>query len=396
MGKLKERLENISLRKGLLLVSVISLSIVCVLSVATILTASNIRQKIMDTRPIIITGYTIENSSEKEEALHVNPEGYGYGELTGRNQIYYWITTIFMIFLPILYIVIGSVLVAKVYYRLKLQIPIKALKNGMDHIANQDLDFQILYTSEDELGKLCSTFEQMRNEVYQSNRKMWEMLQERKALTASVSHDLRTPITVIKGYLDYIEKSLSKGSLTEDTLKITVQNMTQATERLERYVECVKDIQKIEDIEMKHERIGWKEFIAHIAKDFTVLAEQHGKQLRIRDLSNTKQIVSDGEMLSKVLENIFDNALRFASKIIDITVTEEENRILFSVQDDGEGFTEEELKTATTLFYSSKMNGGNYGIGLSICKILCDKLGGSLHLSNNAGSGARVTIEIKK
>ena len=101
-------------------------------------------------------------------------------------------------------------------------------------------------------------------------------------------------------------------------------------------------------------------------------------------------------MLSKVLENIFDNALRFASKIIDITVTEEENRILFSVQDDGEGFTEEELKTATTLFYSSKMNGGNYGIGLSICKILCDKLGGSLHLSNNAGSGARVTIEIKK
>ena len=64
MGKLKERLENISLRKGLLLVSVISLSIVCVLSVATILTASNIRQKIMDTRPIIITGYTIENSSE--------------------------------------------------------------------------------------------------------------------------------------------------------------------------------------------------------------------------------------------------------------------------------------------------------------------------------------------
>lgn len=120
----------------------------------------------------------------------------------------------------------------------------KSTKNGMDHIANQDLDFQILYTSEDELGKLCSTFEQMRNEVYQSNRKMWEMLQERKALTASVSHDLRTPITVIKGYLDYIEKSLSKGSLTKDTLKITVQNMTQATERLVRYVECVKDIQK--------------------------------------------------------------------------------------------------------------------------------------------------------
>ena len=172
--------------------------------------------------------------------------------------------------------------------------------------------------------------------------------------------------------------------------------MTQAAERLERYVECVKDIQKIEDIEIRNGKIDLKKFISNISKDFTILAEQYGKQVEIRDMSETKQIVSDEEMLSKILENIFDNALRFAAEKIEIEVTEEKNNILFSVQDDGNGFTEDELKAATSFYYSSPINGGSFGIGLSICKILCGKLGGSLRLKNRPGSGAAVTMVIEK
>lgn len=396
MDKLKRKLENMSLRKTLLFVSVISLSIVGVLSIATILTASDIRQEILDTRPITVTDYTVESSPEIANGFRIHPGKYSYGDLTDQNQLSYWAATALMIILPLLYVVTGSIAVAKVYYRWKLQTPIKVLKNGMAHISAQDLDFQILYKSDDELGKLCDLFEQMRSEVCKSNRKMWDMLQERKALTASVSHDLRTPITVIRGYLEYIDKSLSKETLTQDTLKMTVRNMTQAAERLERYVECVKDIQKIEDIEIRNGKIDLKKFISNISKDFKILAEQYGKQVEIWDLSETKQIVSDEEMLSKILENIFDNALRFAAEKIEIEVTEEKNNILFSVRDDGNGFTEDELKAATSFYYSSPINGGSFGIGLSICKILCGKLGGSLRLKNRPGSGAAVTIVIEK
>ena len=67
---------------------------------------------------------------------------------------------------------------------------------------------------------------------------------EKKALTASVSHDLRTPITVLNGYLDYLEKSIERETLTNETLQTTIKNMTEAVDRLKRYVECVKDIQK--------------------------------------------------------------------------------------------------------------------------------------------------------
>lgn len=112
----------------------------------------------------------------------------------------------------------------------------------------------------------------MKNEIYKSNSKMWNMLQERKALTASVSHDLRTPITVLNGYLDYLEKSIERETLTNETLQTTIKNMTEAVDRIKTIVECVKDIQKMEDIEIKKDNYNLKELIADITKEFSILA----------------------------------------------------------------------------------------------------------------------------
>ena len=303
-------------------------------------------------------------------------------ELSKENQLYYWCITILMVSLPIAYIIIASFMVAKLYYKWKLKIPLENLKNGMYHISQQDLDFQIQYTSDDELGQLCDTFEHMKNEIYKSNSKMWNMLQERKALTASVSHDLRTPITVLNGYLDYLEKSIERETLTNETLQTTIKNMTEAVDRLKRYVECVKDIQKMEDIEIKKDNYNLKELIADITKEFSILAARENKKLVIRDFSNSDFISTDKAMLSKVLENIFDNALRFSHEEIIFSIKEKEDYLYFSMQDDGVGFTSEELKSAASFFFSSASNGGNFGIGLSICKILSEKFGGNIFLDN--------------
>ena len=85
----------------------------------------------------------------------------------------------------------------------------------------------------------------------QSNKKMWELLEQRKTLNASVAHDLRTPITVLKGYLDYLKKNVPQGKLTNEALMETVSNMQEAVGRLERYVECVRDIENIENIQVQ-------------------------------------------------------------------------------------------------------------------------------------------------
>lgn len=396
MDKIKKLLQNMSLKKSLVLLAFFCLGIVSILSLLTIFRLSNIQQSILDTRPIIVTGYTSENNSDTENGLTVVPKEYVHGELSDEKQIYYWMVTALMVVFPVFYIIIASVIVAKFYYKLKLQTPLEDLKNGMHYISEQNLDFQIKYRSEDELGKLCDTFEHMRNEVYKSNRKMWDILQERKALTASISHDLRTPITVINGYLDYLEKSMEKGILTNDVLRTTLQNMVGATGRLHRYVDCVNDIQKIEDIEIKKDFYDLKIFISEITQGFSLLAEQHKKQLEVQDLSKTLQVQTDRDILCKVLENVFDNALRFSNDKIRLTIEETEHCVSFVIQDDGIGFTPEELSSAASFFYGSPTNGGNFGIGLSISKILCEKLGGVLYLRNRPEHGASVTIKIHK
>lgn len=396
MDKIKNIFQNMSLKKSLISLAVLCLSVVSVLAVITILTFSNIRQNILDTRPFHISDYTVETPDENINGLLLNPQEYSRGNLSPQNQFYYYLATICMVAFPVVYIVIGSVCMAKFYYRLKIHIPLNKLRKGMEYIARQDLDFQLEYHSNDELGKLCDTFEYMKDEIYISNRKMWEILQERKALTASVSHDLRTPITVINGYLDYLTKVLKKGTVTETILQSTLGNMTIAVERLERYVDCVKDIQKIEDIEIKKEYFDLKEYIVKISKDFSLLAQQKKISLEIQDLIKTKNIETDKYMLSKILENIFDNALRFSVSRIIFTISEDEDYLLFSFQDDGEGFTEEELASATSFFYSSPTNKGNFGIGLSISRILCEKLGGILRLENMPDHGANITVKIKK
>lgn len=398
MDKIKVVLQNMSLKKSLVLLAVFWLGFVSVLSVVTILSFSDIRQQILDTRPIIISDYSINDNSQHnvENGFAIVPQKYSHGNLSKENQIYYYCVTFFMVALPVLYIIIASILVAKLYYKLKLQVPLESLKKGMYHISEQDLDFQIQYDSEDELGQLCKTFEHMKNEIHNSNCKMWDMLQERKALTASVSHDLSTPITVINGYLDYLEKSIEKDNLTREVLLSTIKNMTGASKRLERYVDCVKDIQKMEDIEIKTEIYDLKVLIEEVTREFSILAKHQNKRFELKNFSKTMLINTDKDMLSKVLENIFDNALRFSIDKIVLIINETTDYFSFTVQDDGMGFSPEELKSATSLFYSSTVKGGNFGIGLSICKILCEKLGGVLLLENNSDHGASVTIKIKK
>lgn len=399
MGKIKTAFRNMSLKKSLVFLAAFWLGLASVLSVAAILICSDIRQKILDTRPILVTDYTMDtvhSNMEIQDGVTVVPKEYVHGELSKEYRIYYGIVTVLMAVLPVVYIILAAILLARSYYKLKLQIPIGELKKSMDHISEQDIDFQMQYDFEDEMGKLCSTFEQMKNEIHKSNREMWEMLQERKALTASVSHDLRTPITVINGYLDYLGKTLERETLTEEILQTTIQNMTDAAHRLESYVDCVKNLQKLEDIEVNAERISFQKFMEDRNREFSLLAAANGKILIMQNETEAEMIETDGILLSKILENIFDNALRFARQQILLKAWETETNYVIEIRDDGSGFSAEDLKSSTSLFYSSPANGGSFGIGLSVCDRLCKKINGQMQLKNTPNGGASVILYLEK
>jgi signal transduction histidine kinase len=404
MEKIIGIFQKMSLRKALLSISGIVLILVTLVSVFTIFAVSDVRQDILDTRPITIKNSEMQykvnlDTEDNSPAYIIEPENYSYGALTTANQIKYIIITFLLAGLPILYVILGSISIVKFYYKVKLSAPLEALKNGIGHIASCNLDFELDYHSEDELGTLCAAFETMRKELCENNQRMWNLLQEQKALTDSISHDLRTPVTVTKGYLEYLTRAMAKNQLTEDTLKLTIQNMNQAVRRLERYVNCIQDVRKMEEIKLEINPVNVREFVSNLENDFTLLAAQHQKKFELDNRLIPEIIHIDKNMLFKILENLLNNALHFSKKSVLLTLTENEEYIIFLMQDDGDGFTPEALGCAASLFYTSVPNSDNFGIGLYICDALCQKAGGSLRLYNGNDTiwgGACVEIKIRK
>ena len=386
-----------SLKKSLLLILSVALFLIIILSSTTVLLTSSLRQMILDNRTIHIavdTAIISENITGTYEISPSNDE-YQYSELANQDKFIYLSATVAMIALPTLYLVLGTIFIVKIYYRLKLALPIEQLNIGIANLTNNNLDFQITYNSNDELGRLCSTLEVMRNELIENNQKVWELLDQRKALTASVSHDLRTPITVLKGYLDYLLKNLPEKRVSDDVLLTTLKSMAHSSARLERYVECIQDIQKIEDIEISKTMVVGKDFLEEINNDFMIIAKNNHKDLVLEAKIVSKQLYLDKQIIFKILENLLNNAFRFANNGVKLTIMETVGYLEFVIQDDGPGFSKKDLENATTLFYSSQTNKGSFGIGLSISKILCEKHGDILKLLNNE-NGACAIVQIKK
>ncbi|AMP20848.1 hypothetical protein AZF37_06380 [endosymbiont 'TC1' of Trimyema compressum] len=147
--------------------------------------------------------------------------------------------------------------------------------------AENNLDFKISYPIEDEMRLLCNSIEKMRNALYQNNIQMWRMTEEQKEVNSAFSHDLRTPITVIKGYLDYLDTYLKHDYLDKEEINNTLTIMSKNINRVESYVEMMNTIQKLEDTPIIREKIQLTDFIELFTTNIQNLVNQHNKYIYI-------------------------------------------------------------------------------------------------------------------
>lgn len=301
---------------------------------------------------------------------------------------------------PFFYAFAGMILTICLFYGRRLKQPLLILEESVERIGRDDLDFHVSYESRDELGRLCDSVEAMRLELTRGKEEMWRLIERQKELNAAFAHDLRTPLTVLRGYTDFLAKYIPEGKVSSEKLESTLGLMAEHLKRLEEYSRTMKGIRSIEEVPFTPEKVSLQGIGRKIGEVAFALNQIRDVQIVYKECSADIQISADDSIIMEVLENMLSNAIRFAREKIEVLSDYDEagKELVLTVRDDGPGFSEEQLEKALKPYY--KEYGGeeadeHFGIGLHICKELCKKHGGTLNVANSIQGGAVVTASFR-
>ena len=228
-----------------------------------------------------------------------------------------------------------------------------------------------------------ASFEKMRASLLTLNREHWAQMEERRRLNAAFAHDLRTPLTVLRGRATLLEAELPPESEAASDVKV----MQTHIERLVRYADAMSSLQRMEDVDVRRERTNLRELSESLRDTAEILFS--GREVRV--FSGEGEVFVDTEVVLQVCGNILSNSARYARTGVEISLEGIDGALRVSVSDDGGGFTKEGLEKASAPFYKGEGSGSEHlGLGLNICDILCRRHNGRLVIENS-GAGAKVT-----
>ena len=433
MAGIKKKWRNLSLRKAFVITVFVSVGMIALLSAITIFgclearkylfpdskmaylgltkeyeDGSGITEEILisldaDYQEIPVTisssisaedeqGEELEKQKEMPVKYSITKADTGFQFLSPKRKLAYQALGVGIIVLPAIYAVIGVLLSAFWFYRHKLSRPIERLEYSIGQIQQQNLEFEVGFVGEDELGRVCSSFDEMRKILYQNNQSLWNMLEERKRLQASVAHDLRNPITIIQTYAEYLNLNIGQGSITQEQLKGMVDNLQITAKRMEEYTDSIRNISRLEELELSPVLTDLSKALPDMKEELGVLAEKEHKKLIADELTGELWGMADISALYRILENLVANASRYAEEMIWMKCSAGGDGITIQISDDGPGFPKKVLSGKRTYFTTADNKSGHLGMGLSICRILCRKLGGRLELANKKDGGAEAVI----
>lgn len=337
-----------------------------------------------------------------------------------------------------------AVLLFRRFYRRHVGGPLSVLEAAADRIARQDLDFQIGAVRGRELGRLGAAMEGMRSSLLATQRELWRTAEDRRRLNAAFAHDLRTPVTVLKGTLEMARMKADRAGSGEDVRK-TLDTLSGQADRLESYAQLMSRVTKLEDREVMRSacapsdvaRVLERQAAGYVATrgsgckllfslgdgmraagagDGSVAAPDAGGAAGAgvghaaepdaeraaepcpEPLSIDMQLVE--EVLGNLLGNACDHARSKVAVSVDLLQPEQDSfaagargdvRLELVVTDDGRGFTAEALHHGCDPFYSEAKSAEHFGLGLNIARTLARLHGGAVELGNLEGRGACVT-----
>ena len=278
----------------------------------------------------------------------------------------------------------------------KLKKRLSSIIELTEKIKEQDLDFQAKRTDITELNYVIDSIDSMKEAFKESLIKNWSMEQTKREQIAALAHDIKTPLTVIRGNTELL-------SLTElsDRQKDFVNYSLNNIDRVELLLKNLSELNKGKNIDKDlHAVLATDKFITQIGEEIKALAIAKRRSINIiNKLYANIYINADIDLLNRAVMNIVSNAINYSEKDTDIEVdfSLADKCFLIKCIDKGRGFSKEDLKKAKEQFYrgdKSRSNTEHSGLGLSITDDIVSSFGGELRLENNTDSGASVSILI--
>lgn len=308
---------------------------------------------------------------------------------------WYSIFSFLQYIVPILLVASSLVFADIMFYQLKLRKPIMLLHSSAERIQEQDLDFEIKDYSADEMGQLCAAFELMRRTLLENNRELWRQAEERKRLNAVFSHDLRNPVTVLKGSVRMAKQCAVRGTEKDAQLLDNLTRIETYTDRIERYVDVMSSAGRLEQIQIERSLIGLQTLSCELENAVRLVAADTGKQLSFTGTEATRDVCVDKNVLFQIAENLVSNAIRFANRKFSVILSLTDDMLALTVTDDGCGFPAALLRNGIQPFQKGNEDTGHFGMGLYICELLCRKHGGYMEIKNHEqGASARAVLKI--
>ena len=284
-----------------------------------------------------------------------------------------------------------------------IAVPLVKLKKATKNIKEGNLDFVLEVEGNDEFSQLCQDFEEMRKRLKESTEEKILMDKENKELISNISHDLKTPITAVKGYVEGIMDGVADTPEKMDRYVRTIYNKTNEMDHLINELTFYSKIDT-NRIPYTFSKLNVEDYFSDCAEELGLEMETRGIELVYANyVEKGVQVIADGEQIRRVIHNIVSNAIKYMEKprgIIQLRVKDVGDFIQVEIEDNGRGIAAADLPYIFDRFYRAdaarnSATGGS-GIGLSIVKKIIEDHGGKIWATSKESIGTVMYFVIRK
>ncbi|MDD3222390.1 MAG: HAMP domain-containing sensor histidine kinase [Lachnospiraceae bacterium] len=281
--------------------------------------------------------------------------------------------------------------------------PLEKLKRAAVNIKEGNLDFNVITDTEDEIGEVCTAFEEMRIKLKAQIDVSMQYEKDNKELISNISHDLKTPITAIKGYVEGIRDGVADSPEKMDKYIRTIYN--KATD-MDKLIDELFLYSKLDSNSMNYNfvKLNLKDYFEDCVDEISLDLESKGLEFIYKNyVPDNVIIIADPEQLKRVINNIVGNSVKYMDRVsgrISIFIKDEPEFVQVEIHDNGKGIAKSELPHIFERCYrtdaSRNSSKGGSGLGLSIAKKIIEEHGGKIWANSVEGEGTTMSFVLRK